>query len=234
MRYQERNPFEGLCGDRRSARFERGPGGAGEGRRPHRARRSRGPERGPRAKSRASVRGFGGGPGFGPGPWASAAVIAAADAAGRAAGDGAGPSAATSAPRSCWCSPRSRCTATRSCRRSPTAPAVRGGRAPARSTRRSPSSRTRAWSPCPGGEWPQAGHPHRRGPDPARRAHRPAGRSVRRLQRRAERPGSAGRDARTRWAPPARSAPAATQTQREEAAKVLGPGQALALPDPRR
>ena len=64
----------------------------------------------------------------------------------RTARRGAGPGAATSAPPPCSCWPRSRATATRSCRPSRSAPAAPGAPARAASTRRSPSCRTRASS----------------------------------------------------------------------------------------
>ena len=62
---------------------------------------------------RPRLRRSGGGPGFG--PWSRRSCAAAGPAA--AAGAGAR-AAATSAPRRCCCSPRSRATATRSCRSS--------------------------------------------------------------------------------------------------------------------
>ena len=64
----------------------------------------------------------------------------------RQAAAGRAPAGATSAPRCSCSSPRSRATATGSCRRSSTAARASGARAPARSTPPSSSSRTRGSS----------------------------------------------------------------------------------------
>ena len=84
-------------------------------------------------------RGHGPGHGrLGAGPFGRAASAPSAPA-----GAASARAAATSAPPSCSCSRRSRATATSSCRSSRSAAAASGARAPARSTPRSRSSRTR-------------------------------------------------------------------------------------------